>query len=67
MSEPVISINGSEVTPAMAMTIRVALESFAIDLTGDEWASDESASAIASGYGSQICKIRYLIYTNPKS
>lgn len=56
MSEPKITINGQEVTNAMAMTIRVSIENFAIDLE-----EGRMGAGITESYRDRIREIRTLI------
>lgn len=50
MKEPDIEINGWQCTPAMAMTIRVALNSFAMELEANGLGDDEHGKAMKAGY-----------------
>jgi hypothetical protein len=60
MNEPQITINGIQLSEGQAMTLRVALESFAMDLTkglGD----DETGKKITIGYQRNISIIRRMM------
>lgn len=61
MKEPTITINGAMLHPGEAMTIRVALESFAIDLTAKGLGDDEHGKKMTAGYLASIDRIRSLI------
>ncbi len=60
--EPRIIINGYEISEAAAMTIRVAVENFAMDLQTNGLGKDETGRKITAGYLAQIEVIRYLIF-----
>lgn len=62
MEEPKIIINGIELSTGAAMTVRVAIESFAVDLTVDGLGEDERGKAMTAGYLAQIAYIRRAIY-----
>lgn len=64
MEEPQIEINGWQATPAMAMTIRVALESFAMDLQANGQHDCEHGIAMTNSYMDRIKEIRELMYKN---
>lgn len=59
--EPVMTINGTTLTAAQAMTVRVAIEAFASDLT-EGLGEDETGKAITAGYKARINEIRELIF-----
>ena len=61
--EPEITINGQKVTTAMAMTIRVAVESFALSLACDGIGDDESGKDMSRLYMARITEIRKLMYS----
>jgi hypothetical protein len=61
MKEPQIEINGWQATPAMAMTIRVAIESFAVDLRANGLGDDEHGIAMKELYFARIYEIRELM------
>lgn len=61
--EPEIIINGTKVTDGMAMTIRVAIESYAMDLRSEGLGDDEHGKAMTKGYLDNIDYIRRLIFT----
>jgi hypothetical protein len=62
MSEPHITINGTELTEAQAMTVRVAIESLASSLAEDGLGDDEHRRAMVEGYTARINEIRRLIF-----
>lgn len=49
-TEPAITINGHALTKAEAMTLRVALQSFLMDLNEHELGNDEHGRAMKAGY-----------------
>ena len=57
MTEPDITINGVKLNQAQAMTVRCAIESFAIVLTADK-AKTDRAAAIEQAYLDRILEIR---------
>lgn len=64
MNEPVITINGTAITPAMSMTIRVALTDFKLILA-DNWCDgDELCKEAGRLYLLRIEEIERLIYNS---
>ena len=61
MIEPTITINDRQLTDAQAMTIRVAIESFASDLSENGLGDDETGKQTTKGYLNRIKEIRSLI------
>jgi hypothetical protein len=61
-SEPTITINGITLTDAQAMTVRVAIESFAFDLTSDGLGEDDHGVTMTKNYLARIDEIRSLIF-----
>jgi hypothetical protein len=61
MSEPAITINGHTLTSAQAMTVRVAIESFAVDLQAG-LGDDEHGRTMTAAYKDRIREIRGLIF-----
>lgn len=59
--EPIITINGTQVTNAMAMTIRVAIESFSARLQ-DGLGEDLHGKSMVRLYNDRIQEIRDLIF-----
>lgn len=57
--EPTITVNGVLLSEGQAMTVRVALESFAIDLTENGLGSDEHGRKMTEGYLTCIVGIRW--------
>ncbi len=57
MDEPRIIINGIELGTGQAMTIRVAIENFAMDLQGES-----EYGAIGLAYLERISEIRAMIF-----
>jgi hypothetical protein len=60
-AEPVITINGAALTTGQAMTVRVALETFAFNLKGEGCGDDEYGRAMTVGYMTAIQDIRKLM------
>lgn len=60
--EPQIAINGFALTKAEAMTVKVALESFATSLVTDGLGDDETGTAMVAGYLAALAKIRQRMY-----
>ena len=56
-----IVIGGVPISNAMSMTIRVAIESFAIDLREEGLGYDEMGKGIRDGYLNRINEIRQVI------
>jgi hypothetical protein len=64
--EPAIVINGTLLTAAQAMTVRVAIQSFATELAEtDALGADETGREIASAYRDAIGVINRLIHATP--
>ena len=61
MNEARITINGVELTIGQSMTLRVALQSFAMDLKENGLGSDETGKSIAKGYLARISEMNNLI------
>jgi hypothetical protein len=62
MPEPIITINGVQLNTAQAMTMRVALTNFVIDLKEpDALGNDETGIAIRNGYRARLNEIFNLI------
>lgn len=61
MKEADIEINGWQATPAMSMTIRAALESFAMDLSTNGLGEDDHGQAMKDTYLARIQEIRELL------
>ncbi len=55
--EPKITINGKSLTEAQAMTIRVAVNSFSIDLQSNGLGDDEHGKAMTKLYLERIKEI----------
>ena len=55
--EPAMSIHGIRLTPAQAMTVRVAVMSFAASLASDGLGEDEQGKELAAAYGDRIKEI----------
>lgn len=60
--EPLITIWGKELTIGQSMTIRVAIESFALDLSQNGLGNDEQGKRIVEGYLKNIEEIRSIIF-----
>jgi len=66
MNEPDITINGVKLTQGQAMTIRVALQTYAIDMSQpDALGSDATGRSIAKGYLRNISSINDIIALTP--
>lgn len=63
MKEAAVVINGKTLSNAQAMTVRVALESFSMDLRTDGLGSSETGRTIAEGYLACIAEIRTILYS----
>lgn len=59
--EPLITIWGKELSIYQSMTIRVAIESFAIDLMHNGLGDDDMGKKMVAGYMQRIEEIRALI------
>lgn len=64
MAEPIITINGHVCTPGEAMTFRVAIESFALDLRENGLGADETGKALSLGYLKNIDSLRLKVFSN---
>ncbi len=58
MNEPQMAINGLALTRAEAMTVRVAIEEFALSLTCDGLGDDEHGKAMTAAYIAAIDRLR---------
>ena len=56
--EPRITINGQAMPPSVSATIRVAIESFAFDLTNEGLGTDDHGRAMTAAYLRNIAAIR---------
>ena len=63
--EPFIKINGRQLSEAEAMTMRVALESFAISLAEDGLGEDSHGKTMVRLYLKNIESIRRVMFTPP--
>ena len=62
MAEPIITINGQVCTTGEAMTLRCAIESFAMDLRENGLGEDETGKAMTLGYLRNIDLLRLKIF-----
>lgn len=62
LKEPSITVNGTELTMSQAMTMRDALETFALTLEKEGLGKDETGKNICKGYLARIDEIRKLIF-----
>lgn len=62
MKEPTIIINGTKLTKAQAMTVRVAVESLSTSLHHDGLGDDDHGKAMTRGYLGAIEGIRLAMY-----
>ena len=61
-TEPIITINGVQLNTAQAMTVRVAVTNFTLDLRApDALGEDETGVAIRNGYRARLDEILNLI------
>lgn len=63
-NEPIIVINGEPMSTGAAMTLRVALESFAMDLGERGLGKDDHGLRMTKGYLDQIRVIRIAMFKN---
>jgi len=62
-SEPVITINGVQLNTAQAMTVRVAITNFTLELRApDALGDDETGVAIRNGYRARLSEVLDLIF-----
>jgi hypothetical protein len=59
--EPAMTINGTRLTTAQAMTVRVAISTFAMDLQASGLGDDETGREIAQGYLAAISQLYRLM------
>ena len=64
--EPIITVNGIRLTDAQAMTVRVAIESFAMSLKTDGLGDDAHGKNMVALYRDRISEMRRFIYAPPK-
>ncbi len=64
MNEPVIAINGTTITPAMSMTIRVALADFKLILAYNQRDGNDLCKEDGRLYLLRIEEIERLIYNS---
>lgn len=57
-----VTINGTQLTKAQSMTLRVALESFAMSLSHDGLGNDEHGEKMAAAYLARASEIRESMY-----
>lgn len=63
MTEPIKTINGITLTLGQAMTLRVAMDFFAMEMSNpDALGEDETGRAIRVGYYECLRQIRELLY-----
>ena len=67
MSEPIKTLNGATLSIGMAMTLRVALESFAFFLREEGLGDDEHGRTMTSSYLARINELREIIYSEVHS
>ena len=61
MREATITISGQRLTEAQSMTIRVAIENFAVQLYNEGLGDDDTGKSICNGYLARIGEIRAAI------
>jgi hypothetical protein len=59
--EPTIIVNGTTLSEGQAMTVRVALESFMLDLQSNGLGDDTTGKKIANGYLARGVEVRNLM------
>jgi hypothetical protein len=64
--EPEWTVNGEKLTQAQAMTVRVALQSFAMDMTSPAWKTDEHGRIMSRNYRRIVGEINELIMKEPE-
>ena len=64
-TQPIITINGFRLTTGQAMTVRVALGSFALGLV-DGLGDDEHGQAMTKAYQGRLAEIDSFILLPPK-
>jgi hypothetical protein len=64
-NEPTIVINGHELTKAQAMSVRVGLGSFAMDLSQNGLGNDEHGRAMTIGYLAALGQIFKMMQSPP--
>lgn len=63
MSEPAITINGVPLTEAQAMTVRVAIGSFAIDMQHDDALGDDKHGRnMTAAYRGRLTEVSKLMH-----
>lgn len=63
MNEPKITINGVELTSAQSMTVRVAINSFLMDMINDGLGDDEHGKHMVKGYCLRCAEVNLLMLT----
>jgi len=59
--EPIITINGKQLTQGQSMTVRAALNAFTVDLKNEGLGEDEIGLSILKGYLRNIQQINEMI------
>ena len=60
--EPKITINGVELSHGQSMTVRVALEAYAMQLSTDGLGEDPTGKDITQNYLNRIDEVRRMIF-----
>lgn len=60
MGEAAITINGVVLTPGQSMTVRVALNSFAMDLNADGLGDDDHGKTMTRLYLGRVAEIQQM-------
>ena len=60
--EPIVTVNGHTLNEAQSMTLRVALEAYAMTLGMDGLGDDERGRAMVSAYLDRIGEIRSFMF-----
>jgi hypothetical protein len=65
-TEALVIINGHALTQAQALTLRVALDQFALALLDDELGAGEPTRATATAYLARIAEIRDFLHAGER-
>jgi hypothetical protein len=65
MDEPIKTLNGIALSIGQAMTLRVAIESFAISLVHEGLGEDEHGRAMTKAYLTRINELRAIYMSKP--
>jgi hypothetical protein len=65
-SEPIITINGQQLTESQALTVRVACGQFEMGLQLSGLGNDATGQAIAYGYLARLKEIKAIMFSKPR-